>query len=174
MRMTKKVKYPSENNYAFIDSQNLYRSLKDLGWQLDFKRFRNYLEDKYKVQRAFYFIGYIATNVDLYTKLQEAGFILVFKPTLEVRGNIKGNVDAELVLQTMIEIDNFDKAVIVSGDGDFHCLVKYLVGKKKLKKLLVPDDKRFSSLYRKNTSYIAGVNLLKGKLALKKRIKKEA
>jgi len=43
-------------NYAFIDSQNLYRGLKELNWQIDFARFRKYLEDKYNVRKAFYFI----------------------------------------------------------------------------------------------------------------------
>jgi len=38
-------------------------------------------------------------------------------------GKIRGNVDAELVLHAMIEIQNYEKAVIVSGDGDFHCLI---------------------------------------------------
>lgn len=156
-----------ENNYAFIDGQNLYSGLKELGWRLDFTRFRKYLSDKYKVKKAFYFIGYIPTNVDLYTALQKAGFILSFKPTLEVRGRIKGNVDAELVLEVMVEYGNFDKAVIVTGDGDFHCLVKYLMGKEKLKKLLVPNDKKFSSLYRKYGPYIAGINKLQHKLELR-------
>ena len=154
----------TKNNFAFIDSQNLYKGLQELGWQLDFKRFRRYLEDKYQVRKAFYFIGYIATNIDLYTQLQNAGFILVFKPTLEIKGKIKGNVDAELVLQVMIEYNNFDKAVIVSGDGDFHCLVKYLIGKGKLAKLLVPNDRKFSSLYHKHSAYIAGINKLSDKL----------
>ncbi len=49
-------------NYAFIDSQNLNLSIRDQGWQVDFKRFRKYLEDKYHVRKAFIFIGYIPTN----------------------------------------------------------------------------------------------------------------
>lgn len=108
-----------QNNYAFIDSQNLEMSIKEQGWSLDHRAFRTYLKDKYNVTKAFYFIGYIATNADLYESLQQFGYILVFKPTLEVRGRIKGNVDAELVLHAMIEYHNYDKAVIVSGDGDF-------------------------------------------------------
>lgn len=158
------MEHKQENNYAFIDSQNLYRGLASLGWKLNFARFRKYLADKYKVTKAFYFIGYVPTNVDLYTILQEAGFILVFKPTLEIGGKIKGNVDAELVLQAMLEFNKYDKAVIVSGDGDFHCLVKYLHGMEKLKKILVPNDRKYSSLYRDFTPYIAGINKLRGKL----------
>ena len=100
------------NNYAFIDSQNLNLSIKDQGWRLDYKRFCRYLEDKYKVTKAFLFIGYIPTHQTLYTALQQQGYILVFKPTLDFKdGKIKGNVDAELVLHAMIEWTNYDKAV---------------------------------------------------------------
>ena len=154
--------------YAFIDSQNVHITIKNQGWQLDYARFRRYLKDKYNVSKAFLFIGYVPTNADLYESLQEFGFIVVFKPTLEVKGRVKGNVDAELVLQAMIEYPNYDKAVIVTGDGDFHCLVKYLKNHDKLLKLLVPDDRCYSSLYRKMTRYISGLNRLRGKLGMKK------
>ena len=67
--------------YAFIDSQNLNLSIRAQGWKLDFKRFRIYLKDKYKVEKAFLFIGYVAGNESLYTYLQKSGYIIVFKPT---------------------------------------------------------------------------------------------
>ena len=160
-----------ENNYAFIDSQNLNLAILDQGWTLDFGRFRKYLSDKYGVTRAFLFIGYVPTNQDLYTALQQQGYILIFKPTLVLKnGRIKGNVDAELVLHAMIEYQNYNKAVIVSGDGDFHCLIKYLKGKGKLKKLIIPNRSKFSSLLREFLSYdVDFMNNLKGKLGYKKR-----
>ena len=113
----------SGNNYAFIDSNNLNLGVQELDWKLDFKRFRVYLKEKYKVGKAFLFIGYVPGNEFLYASLQEAGYVVIFKPTLEIKRKagifIKGNVDAELVLHTMIEYPNYDKAIIVSGDGDF-------------------------------------------------------
>lgn len=136
-------------NYAFIDSQNLNLGIKSLGWKIDWKKFRVFLKDKYLVNNAYLFIGYKAGNESLYSFLQLAGYICVFKPTLELtNGEVKGNVDAELVMHTMIELNNFDKAVIVSGDGDFHCLVKYLIENNKLEKLLVPN-KSYSALFKK-------------------------
>jgi uncharacterized LabA/DUF88 family protein len=137
------------NNYAFIDSQNLNLSIQDMGWKLDFKKFRIFLRDKYKVKKAFLFIGYVADNEKMYTALKKAGYVLIFKPTLDKSGVIKGNCDAELVLQCMIEFKKFDKAIIVSGDGDFHCLVEYLKKKKKLLKIGIPSKKHYSSLLRK-------------------------
>ena len=159
-----------ENNYAFIDSQNLNLAIRDQGWSLDFGRFRRYLSDKYGVVKAFLFIGYVPTNQMLYTALQEQGYILIFKPTLVLKnGKIKGNVDAELVLHAMIEYPNYNKAVIVSGDGDFHCLIKYLKGKGKLKKLIIPNRSKFSSLLREFMSNdVDFMNNLKDKLGFKK------
>lgn len=47
-----------ENNFAFIDAQNLNLGVKSLGWRLDYKRFRIYLKEKYQVSAAYFFIGY--------------------------------------------------------------------------------------------------------------------
>ncbi len=160
-----------EINYAFIDSQNLNLGVKSQGWILDFRKFRIYLNDKYHVKKAFLFIGYVPSNETLYTKLQKFGYILIFKPTLDIsskgRKRIKGNVDGELILHTMIEIDNFFKAVIVSGDGDFFCLAEYLESKKKLEALLVPN-RRYSALLKKFNFYIQEVDLLRDILEKKK------
>ena len=57
--------------YAFIDSQNLNLGVRDQGWKLDFGRFRVYLKDKYKVEEAFLFIGYIPQNRNLYDSLKK-------------------------------------------------------------------------------------------------------
>ena len=142
-----------ENNYAFIDSQNLNLSIRRLGWQLDFARFRIYLTEKYGVKKAFLFIGYIPKHQDLYTFLQKAGYLVIFKPTIEYTEDSgtrksKGNVDAELVLHTMIEYPNYDGAVIITGDGDFYCLVDYLHKQEKLYRLLIPDAHRYSRLLK--------------------------
>ncbi|QQR55325.1 NYN domain-containing protein [Candidatus Peregrinibacteria bacterium] len=155
-----------KDNYAFIDSQNLNLSIKELGWKLDFRKFRQYLKEKYKVSKAFLFLGFIAENSDLYKSLQDAGFILIFKPTLTYKdGHTKGNCDAELVLQTMIEFKNYQKALLVTGDGDFHCLAKYLIQENKLEKLLIPNQKKYSALLKKFPSeFLAFINDLKPKL----------
>lgn len=138
-----------ENNFAFIDSQNLNLSIHELGWKLDFAKFRVYLREKYSVTQAYMFIGYVPGNQALYTRLQKCGFVCIFKPTLmNADGVVKGNCDAELVLHAMIEYPNFDQAVIVTGDGDFQCLAKYFVEQQKLRCLLIPNRKKFSALLK--------------------------
>lgn len=136
-------------NYAFIDSQNLNLAIRELGWRLDFARFRVYLKDKFGVEKAYIFIGYMPSNQELYSFLQDAGYHCIFRPTLTYKdGKTKGNCDAELVLQAMIDFDNYGQAVIVTGDGDFYCLVKHLIDNQKLKALLVPNRFKYSALLK--------------------------
>ena len=155
------------NNYAFIDSQNLNLSVRDQGWKLDYARFRKYLLDKYNASKAFLFIGYVEENKGLYKYLQKIGYILVYKPTLNLPGGKpKGNVDAELVLYSAaIEYANYSKAVIVTGDGDFCCLIEFLKKRNKLLKLMVPNYLKYSSLLRKFMEDIVFMNGLKNKLS---------
>jgi len=153
--------------YVFIDSQNLNLGIQDAGWRLDFGRFRVYLKDKYFAETAFLFIGYIAAHQKLYNFLQQCGYTLVFKPTLELGGVVKGNVDAELVLHTMIEYPNYDKAIIVSGDGDFYCLAEYLLKQNKLEKILIPNKRKRSQLLMQFKEHLEYMNNLKEKLGRK-------
>lgn len=158
-----------QTNYAFIDSQNLNLSIRDQGWALDFGRFYKYLRDRFDVAKAFLFIGYVAENQPLYTTLQKLGYIVIFKPTLILPNEkVKGNVDAELVLHTMIEFSVYQQAVIVSGDGDFYCLIEYLLGRKKLCRLIIPNKFKFSSLLRKFNQHITFLNNAREKLQKQK------
>ncbi len=135
-------------NYAFIDGQNLNKAIQSQGWSLDYREFRKYLEEKYNVKKAYMFIGLITTNQTLYSALQDFGYHLVFKPTIANKfGEVKGNVDAEMVLYAVTQINQYNKAVIVSGDGDFYTMVQYLQSKGKLEKLLVPNEQAYSALY---------------------------
>ncbi len=162
----------TKSNFAFIDSQNLNLGTKSAGWSLDFRKFRLYLKNKYGVGKAYLFIGQMAGQESLYDRLQNMGYHLIFKPTTEYKVNgktmVKGNVDAELVLYAAAKVfTKYDKAIIVSGDGDFHCLVEYLLEKDKLLKLLTPN-KHYSSLLRRFNDNIVRIDLLKVSLELKK------
>lgn len=167
--------------FAFIDSQNLnYGTCKDIynknkkiiykGWKLDFKKFRIYLKNKFRVDKAIIFIGYIQDNKELYQSLKKYGFELVFKPTIKDSfGKPKGNIDAELVLHSAaVEFNNYDKAVIVSGDGDFACLHEYLDKNKKLLNIIIPNAKSESSLLKKFQNYKIFIEREKEKLEYKK------
>lgn len=159
-----------QTNYAFIDGNNLHLSVVHIGWKLDYRKFRQYLADKYDVVRAYYFIGKVSGMEQLYSNLQKDGFELIFKPSIKDKdGNYKGNVDAELVLQAMIDFNNYDGAVIVTSDGDFSCLVKYLNEVGKLKRLLAASRYGCSRYLRQAAgSKVDYMDDLKNKLEYKK------
>jgi len=164
-----------ENNYAFIDSQNLNLGIQKLDWKLDYRRFRIYLAENYSVTKAYIFIGFVALNQPLYDNLQEAGFILKFKPTIpDGYGKLKGNIDADLVLNAILEIGEYDAAVIVTSDGDFYSLVQYLYGVKKPKTVLSPDIEMTSSLLKQTArEKINFMNNLRGLLEYKRKAPRE-
>jgi uncharacterized LabA/DUF88 family protein len=157
-------------NYAFIDAQNLNLGIQGLGWKLDWNRFRCYLAEKYAVETAYLFIGYIESHQDLYQSLQKAGFILIFKKVLYYKdGTVKGNCDAELVLQAMIDFPKYTKAILITGDGDFACLARHFYKQKKLLKILVPNQEKYSALLKEiGEEYLDFMNNLETKLAYKK------
>lgn len=146
------------NNYAFIDGNNLYLGAKSQKAKLDYRKLRLYLKNKLHVTKAFLFIGYDKANETLYDAMRSYGYELVFKPvvfyTEKGKRQMKGNVDAELVLHAAaIEYNNYDQAVLISGDGDFACLVRFLHDRNKLAKIVTPT-KRYSRLLQPFLPYI--------------------
>lgn len=193
-----------KGNYAFIDSQNLNLGVQKIGWKMDWHKFREWLRTEYNVTHAFMFIGYMAENESLYEQMYAHGFLVVLKPTVDIKqrpatnvqrsannqpstindrakhvrpgendlgkteeaekSQVKGNIDADLVLYAMKELPHYDKAVIVSGDGDFFSLIEYLRDQKRLLKVLAPN-RRFSTLLQGFDDYIEGIDQHRGELA---------
>lgn len=181
-----------QNTYAFIDSQNLNLGTQRMGWKLDWRKFRQYLADKHNVTKAYMFIGYMSENESLYEYMHELGFLVVLKPTVDVQASpdsdkhdgqpkkegdekekpgIKGNVDAELVLYAMKELPNYDKAIIVSGDGDFFSLAEYLEEQGKLAHILTPNW-QYSSLLKVFDEKIIRMDQMRKQLTYHDRKKK--
>jgi len=161
-------------NYAYIDGANLDKALKNhLGWELDYSRFRIWFEEKYGVQKAYIFIGYIPRYEYLYQYLVKSGFTLIFKEVVFDRlGKAKGNCDSDLVLRAVVDTyeNNFEKAVIVTSDGDYACLVKFLTVKNKLLAIISPASKKYCSfLLRKLNVHITFLSCKKSLLSKKER-----
>jgi uncharacterized LabA/DUF88 family protein len=147
-----------EKNLAFIDGQNLYMGTnsENPSWKVDLAKFRHYLAKKYFIQKAYYFLGFVDDgNQELYDSIQEAGFILKFrKHNSAMMSKKKGNVDTDIVfdiMKRMYKKEPFDKIVLVAGDGDYKMLVDFLIEENRFKKILFPNKKFASSLYKKIT-----------------------
>lgn len=193
MRPYRRRSKPAKGIYAFIDSQNLNLGTQKMGWKMDWRKFRQFLRDKYGVTHAFMFIGYMAENESLYEHMHELGYLIVLKPTLDLKvmpevaqeaaesGDttktekekpaVKGNIDADLVLYAMKELPNYEKAIIVSGDGDFYGLIEYLKEQQKLLHIMTPNW-QYSSLLKPFEEHIVRLDLLKHELRYHDRRKK--
>jgi len=143
-------------NLAFIDGQNLYMGTKsgDESWEVDLSKLKFYLERKYNVGEIYYFLGYVQNeNEELYDEIQKAGLILKFREhNSAMLGKKKGNVDSDIIFTVMKKLykkDEFDKIVLVSGDGDYKMLVDFLIEENRFEKILFPNKKYASSLYKK-------------------------
>jgi len=143
-------------HYAFIDGQNFFKSveameleLETLEVTLDLEEFRVHLAEKYGVKVAYYFIGFIPRYQRLYDSLRGQGYELVFKEVAIWDEGIKGNVDVNLTMQVFIDLDKYDKAIIVASDGDYACLVDYLQTIGKLDNIIVCSRGGASYLLRK-------------------------
>ncbi len=168
-------------NIAFIDGQNLHLGITSEWWQIDMTRFRIFLRDRFHVDEAYYFLGCITDEQsDLYTNIQRAGFILVFREHSSVMiGTKKWNVDTDIVFNIMRRLylrQEFQKIVLVSGDGDYFKMVRFLIEEDRFERIIFPN-RHHSSLYKIIRSRY-GINLslpdFRSKLEYHKRqIKKE-
>jgi uncharacterized LabA/DUF88 family protein len=168
--------------YAFVDSQNLNLGTQKMGWKVDWAKFHTYLREKYGVSKVYLFIGYVPEYEPMYEQLHEQGYFIVLKPTVGMTAKpgeakpskkeeapkekpaVKGNIDAELVLYAMKEMPNYDKAIVVSGDGDFYCLVEYLAGKNRLLNIMTPNW-QYSSLLKEFDDYVVRLDEHRKELA---------
>ena len=144
----------------YIDSNNLYRSAKELGFEIDYKKFRGWLRQKYSPVNVYLFIGLVPDRTKFYEYLQECGFILIFKQTISVEGKIKGNCDAELVLKTISDFytKSFTSCILITGDGDFGCVVEFLKENKAITTVIAPDKNKCSILLRNKNTELTFLN----------------
>lgn len=136
-------------SYAFLDAQNISVSISRQRWKIDWFLVRSWLAKTYDVRRAVMFLGYLEEQEPMYDYFNECGYDIVFKPVHTLpNGETKGNVDAEIVLHAMAAYPHYDRAVLMSGDGDFACLVTYLRERNKLGAVVAPNAKSASSFLR--------------------------
>ena len=153
------------NNFAFIDGVNLHLTYENLDWKIDYAKLRNYLSKKHNVTFAHYFLGRTAYNISIYSKLESYGYNLKYKTPSQYtkleedcpychkvispeQVIHKSDCDSFMTLEAISNSNIYDKAVIITSDGDFDELVKELILKDKLKIVLAPCKEGCSGLLK--------------------------
>lgn len=158
------------NITAYIDASNLKFGVEQSGWKLDYKSFRSWLRDKFGVTKAILFIGLVPENFEIYNRLQNIGYEISFRPTLTNKdGQTKGNVDGELILSIARDFyeNKLGKVVLVSGDGDYHCIVEFLKEKNIPVTIVSPNNKYLSLLLKRTNVPIVILDKFIEKLKVK-------
>lgn len=138
--------------FAYIDCQNLHRWTTNNWWEVDWEKLYKYLVDKFKIDKAYMFIGLKTDNLDLYNKLSGIWYTMKLRKTVPIwKWQIKGNIDWDLIVQCMIDLyeDGLTEAYIFTSDGDFNTLVQHLKKKHILWKVLTHDINKTSMLLKK-------------------------
>ncbi len=127
-----------ENNWAFIDLQNLCKAVQGSGWKVGWKPFMSLLRSQYNVSKAIVFLGYVSKNEGLYRKLWDAGFTPSFRTVRELPDGqiLGGNIDADLTSFVMDHKREYTKAVVIADDGGYCNTLKSLRHQNKLKKII--------------------------------------
>ncbi len=132
---------------VFIDAANLWQLQKAKGQVLDMAKLQAYLKDRYKADtiQVFYYDAYPAQDtrsysIDgkfrFYTMLEKKlGMIVRKKPLKQIHsadskhedGMVeKGNMDVELAIDAVRYVDDYDTALLFSGDSDFLAIIKFI------------------------------------------------
>lgn len=158
----------TSRNSAYIDGANLYNGVQDSGWKIDYRKFRVWLYEKYDVGTAYIFFGFIQKYENLYDFLKSCGYTLIFRDvTIDSAGKVKGNCDADLIVKVMRDAyeDVFEKAIIITSDGDYASLVSFLIEKQKLEMIISPySSEKCSALLKKITVLMVYLNSQKHNL----------
>jgi len=117
--------------FAFIDATNIIYGASNYGWQMDFNKLINYLKERFHCTKIFYYAGIDNKNtkqLKFYKKLQQFGYELRLVPVKIFKdGKKKADVDSRMTFEMMKYILKYDQAVVMSGDGDYYWVLKYLI-----------------------------------------------
>ncbi len=142
--------------YAFIDASNIIYGARSEGWFIDQNKLLEYLKHKFSVSKAFFYYGKDSKDPKkeaFLNKLEKFGYILRVKEIKRFGKRMKANCDVDLTMDMLIKIKEYDKAIVLTGDGDFVPLFTYLISEKK-QIIIISSPKRTA----KEIRIIAGEN----------------
>ena len=128
--------YPDERIALFVDGSNLYSTVKTLDFEIDYGKMLDLFKGKGRLIRANYYTALVEEEDyspirPLVDWLDYNGWHAVTKPAKSMvdrdgRRRIKGDMDAEIIVDMLSLAPHIDHLILVSGDGDFRVAVEAL------------------------------------------------
>src|SRR3989338_1558994 len=146
---------PKQVIYAFVDAANIMYRPNDLhSWKIDVLKLLMYLRERFGVSRVFYYGGvdYLnAVQVRMYEKMRNWGYELCINPVKRFVNEageryLKADVDSRMTFDMMHLLSEYDRAIVITGDGDFYWVLQYLLHQKEKVWLLSRNKKTAKEL----------------------------
>lgn len=154
-----------------IDASNVHYSLVNKGWTIDWEKFITFFKSRWEISLAIFYCGIESQSVfqtnhpelsvtsflyakrrkmDFFKRLKNYGYRVKYKPVTQLYDSTSGkfvrkcNFDVEITIDAIRYRDDYDNFVLISGDGDFIPLVKYLKGYHK-KTVVISDSSHLNN-----------------------------
>ena len=166
-----KVKTRKLRTYTFIDASNIIYGAGADNWKMDFQKLIKYLKERFEAKKVFYFAGLDPENkkqLGFYEKLQEFGYILRLVPLKTFSdGSRKGDVDSRMTFEIMKYFNEYNQAIVLTGDGDYYWVLGYLSEEGKKVKILSFKNRTARELKRLAKGNFTDLSRLKKMLEFK-------
>jgi len=153
---------------VFIDYRNYHYYLKKHAWEIDWERFKTFLDEMCDVVEVYYYDGMPSKAMffdlhrgacmknfsdmkkekwNYFNSLWQKGFKIRSKligriyDTRMRQYKYKCNFDVELTIDAIDNLDDYEVCMLCSGDGDFIKLIRYLKGKEKRVIVIAGEDR---------------------------------
>lgn len=133
----------------YIDGANIFYTQKKLGWFINWKKMKNYLQENHDILEIRYYTGVKPDDEKMTSFLRyldNVGISSITKPIKIIKISsqdplkkahnykeiYKSNCDVEITTDILLERKEVDQIILFSGDSDFRYLIKKLkdLGKK--------------------------------------------
>ena len=156
---------------TYIDASNMFYSQQTLKWNIDYQKLITYLKRECNVVGVTIYFGKKSNDKKQEKFLQKLEIFGYEVKTREVKyiraktgeAKMKGNLDAEMILDMVVRKDTYDTLLLFSGDSDFGVIIDYLKSEKK--RVLVASVKGHVSKELLNKAKYINLKQLKNELA---------
>ena len=131
----------------FVDGANMFYGQREAHYFIDYKRVREYFSLGNTLFKAFFYVGATAPPAVSDKKfldflIYQGGYTVRTKPVKTIFDEATGeekqkcNLDIEMAVEMFKEIEHYDTAVLMSGDGDFESVLELLRGRGKISEVV--------------------------------------
>lgn len=142
-------KYKGKQVGVFIDDANMFHTQREVGWFIDWQKFRGFLDKNFKVKFVKYYRGVYPGGEKISEEVEErhrrygqilerTGFEVIHRVLKKIyldktktKFIYKCDFDAEVGFDVALNLRLVDLVILVSGDSDFVCLSNKLATQKK-------------------------------------------